>query len=278
MARAYAARAGARPRRAAKPRARKASAKRVTPHGRWRRRAVALVLLTMTLAAGYLFWLRDSSLVAVNRLEITGVSGPDSNRVRGALAQVARNMTTLHVKQGELAAAVRPFPIVKSVSAETHFPSGLTIRVEQQKPVLVVQSGGALIAAAADGTLLRGVPAQSGIPRLRLPTAPRGNRLQGGALAQAVVLGAAPAPLRRYAIASSIVAETIQVRLRNGPELRFGDASRAAAKWAAVAKILADPRVGQVAYIDVSAPHRPAVGGIVQGISPSTPTAATYSP
>lgn len=59
----------------------------------------------MVLALGW-FWLRDSSLVKVEHVTVTGVTGPDAARIRGMLTDAAHDMTTLHVSQGDLRNAV----------------------------------------------------------------------------------------------------------------------------------------------------------------------------
>src|SRR5918998_6553153 len=86
--------------------------------------AGALVLLV---AAG--FWLRDSSLVAIEDVTITGASGPDAPKIEEALRAVARDMTTLHVREEELRQAVESFPTVGDLEVEGDFPDALRIEV-----------------------------------------------------------------------------------------------------------------------------------------------------
>ena len=50
--------------------------------------------------------------------------------------------------------------------------------------------------------------------------------------------------------------------MRDGPELIFGDATRARAKWIAATRVLADPEAEGASYIDVRLPGRPAAGGL----------------
>jgi cell division septal protein FtsQ len=60
----------------------------------------------------------------------------------------------------------------------------------------------------------------------------------------------------------------IDVELRSGVELRFGDASRAAEKWRAAATVLADPAITALDYVDLQAPQRPAVYGSGHALPP----------
>jgi cell division protein FtsQ len=52
------------------------------------------------------------------------------------------------------------------------------------------------------------------------------------------------------------------VELRRGPELVFGDPTRARAKWAAAARVLAEPSAKGAVYLDIRVPERVAAGGV----------------
>jgi cell division protein FtsQ len=81
----------------ARPRAQLARGR--APKLRVPRPRVTLAILVAVLAlAGAWLWVRDSSLVAVNRVTVTGESGPDAGQIRSALIASARNMTTLDVR------------------------------------------------------------------------------------------------------------------------------------------------------------------------------------
>lgn len=125
-----------------------------------------------------------------------------------------------------------------------------------------IGTGSGAVAVGPDGTILRGLsPPRSSLPQLSLARPPQGPRLTGTALQQVRLLGAAPAALRPYLWRSSYGESGIDVELRSGIELRFGDASRAAQKWRAAAAVLADPAITTLGYVDLHAPRRPAVGG-----------------
>ena len=80
-------------------------------------------------------------------------------------------------------------------------------------------------------------------------------------LQQARVLGAAPPALRPYLEGSLYGESGVDVELRSGIELRFGDASRVHEKWQAAAAVLANPSVTALDYVDLHVPGHPAVGG-----------------
>ena len=228
--------------------------------------AAALVLLI----AGW-FWLRDSSLVAVRTVEVTGVPGPQGARIREALVQTARSMTTLHVSDDALDTAVAPFSLVKRIEVSTSFPHTLRIHVVTNVAVGVVVAGGRQIAVTSDGTLLRDVSAPAGLPQIPTSATPGGTRLTDpNAVAAVEALGAAPAALRGHVQGVQTTPDRgLTIQLSNGPLLIFGSSDRLAAKWAAAAAVLADSQAAGASSIDVTAPERPAVAGLPGG-APAT--------
>ena len=131
------------------------------------------------------------------------------------------------------------------------------------QPTARIGTGSDAVGVGPDGAILDWLPPPEAepLPQLPLSTPPRRGRLTGTMLQQARVLGAAPAPLRPYTYGSSYGESGVNVELRSGVELRFGDASRAAEKWRAAAAVLADPSIAGLDYVDLHAPRRPAVGG-----------------
>lgn len=229
--------------------------------------AAALVLLL----AGW-FWLRDSSLVAVRTVEVSGVPGPQGAPIRSALEQAARSMTTLHVRQGALNSAVAPFALVKRVEVSTGFPHTMRIHVVTNVAVGALVVDGRSIPVTSDGTLLRDVAAAPGLPQIPVRIAPAGSRVtESDAAAAVAVLAAAPEALRtRVQQIQTTSDHGLTIQLSHGPVLWFGTAERLDAKWAAAAAVLADPQAAGASTIDVSSPERPGVGGLPNG-APATP-------
>lgn len=136
-----------------------------------------------------------------------------------------------------------------------------TVRVP--RATATIGSGSGAVAVGPRGELLGWLPLSEDLqlPTLPLSEAPQNGRLSGPVLEQARVLGAAPAALRPYVESSYYGESGVDVKLRSGVELRFGDATQARAKWKAAAAVLADPAVTTLDYVDLHAPGRPAVGG-----------------
>jgi cell division protein FtsQ len=256
-----------------------------------RRLGIALAVLAL-LGGGWL-WLRNSPLVSVERVRITGVQGVDAGPIDAALQGAARQMSTLNVNVGALRAAVAPFHVVRGLSVAASFPHGLRIHVVEQLPVAALSAGGVRTAVAADGVVLG--PALLASLHAPLPAialagtpAPPGGRVENATVrAELSVLGAAPQVLLGWVGRVYMGSEGLTVAMRGGVSLYFGDAARPHAKWLAAARVLADPSSAGATYVDVRAPERPAAGTTAAGgleggvstgqVSASDPTSAALA-
>jgi cell division protein FtsQ len=222
------------------------------------------VILGVAFAAGYLLWLRDSSLVAVTNVDVVGVSSGDPAQIRADLTRVAEEQTTLHADPAAIEEAASVYPTIESVAVDPNFPHGMRIEVTERPPAMLVEAGGQKVPAAADGTLLTGVQVAEDerLPVLEVGKIPAGGKLQDDTLQQALILGATPEPLRP--LVEKVGRDEdygVVVTLRGDIPVRFGSGSRAAEKWAAAAAVLADPKLDSLTYLDVRVPERPAAGG-----------------
>ena len=228
----------------------------------WRRRAIVLGLIALVLLAGYRFWLRDSSLVAVEEVQVRGAT-VNSEQISAALEEVALEMTTLNVDDEELVRAVSGFPTVAAIAADATIPDKLTITITERLPVATVSEGGETVAVSADGYLLPGVEVQGeGLPQIEGAEVSAG-RLQGEAAAQAAIVGTAPDELRERvdAVTWDETRGGVVIELEGAPEARFGDGAEGDRKWEALAAVLLDPASAGAAYVDVSVPERAVSGG-----------------
>jgi cell division protein FtsQ len=234
----------------------------------WRRLLVAAVLAPAIAYGGWLA-LRDSSLVAVRHVSITGVSGANAPAVRGALRNAAREMTTLHLSITQLRAAVAGYSVVADLDVRTDFPHRVAIRVLERLPVAVVVAGNERVPASADGVLLRSGTSPKELPEVRMKGA-LGPRVSDRRTLRALaLLGPAPDAVRARVRSVYATRRGLAASLVNGPMLVFGSAERAEAKWVAATRVLADPGAAGATYVDVRIPERPAVGGLPASQSPS---------
>ena len=183
---------------------------------------------TAVLAAGYQFWLRDSSLVAVEQVEVTG---PDDARTPGRCGRPstsagAHDDHPPRRPRGARAARWRAIPVVRALEVEPDFPHGLRVHVIEYEPAAIAVGDSGRVPVAGDGTILRGLKVE-GQPadrrrrraaRRRLPAGPHrpGRRGRGRRGAPTVLRVAHSRTCRRDP------ARATSPQLREGPELIFG--------------------------------------------------------
>jgi cell division protein FtsQ len=226
-------------------------------------RRLAFAALAIALLGGGWLWFRDSGLVAVTHVTVTGVSSSEGAEVRQALTSSAEGMTTLHVDTNGLRQSVKGFASVAGLRTTTHFPHRLTIEVTEREPVAEVDIAGDTVPVGAGGRLMRGVRPDRALPLLHATRlAPGGRLTDPQALAAVATLAAAPAPLRARVTRVWTGPKGLTLDVSSGPELFFGAASRLEAKWMATARVLAEPSAAGAVYLDVRVPDRVAAGGL----------------
>jgi cell division protein FtsQ len=177
-------------------------------------------------------------------------------------------MTTLHVSEDALRRAVRGFPSVAGLEVDADPPRKLTIVVRERRPVAVLAAGTQRVPATGDGRLLRGLRTGP-LPTVSVRAVPPGDRVTDRrALDALAIAAAAPAALRPRLTEIARGTRGLELELRDGPALVFGSQGRARAKWAAAARVLAEPDVAGATYLDLRLPERVAAGGLAPIATP----------
>ena len=229
---------------------------------RWRYGFALVVLLA--LGAGGWVWLRESSLVEVREVEITGVSASEGDKVKEALASAAREMTTLNVREDVLRHAIGRYSSVADLRVTADFPHRLAIEVIEREPVAALAGNGSRrVPVTGSGMLLRGVTAGRDLPSIVLEQPPAGPRVTDRRLLRALaVAGAAPDELRRRSEQLEFRNNGVVVVMDDGPDLIFGTDAEVRAKWVAAARVLAETSAAGATYLDLRIPGRVAAGGL----------------
>jgi cell division protein FtsQ len=241
-------------------------------HRRLRLTLIGGVIGALLLGGGWL-WLRDSPLVSVEHVHVSGVHGVGAREIRLALDDAAKRMSTLDANVGALRARLASFAQVRSLSVSTSFPHTMRITVSEQLPVAVLLSNGTRTALAANGVVLGRAFLAKSLPVIESSKLALTRVHDSQTLQYLKVLGAAPAPLAKYITRAYTSGKGLTLALQNGMLVYFGDASRPHAKWLSLARVLADPTSTGAAYIDVRMPERPAAG--IAGAATSTSTQAS---
>ena len=232
------------------------------------RALLLVVVLAAALAGGWLA-VRDAAPFTVDRVEVTGATGPDAPAVRAAVTEAARTMTTLHVDGDALEDAVARHPTVRALEVDRDLPHGLTVRVVEHPTVAAVAVGGRRTPVTASGRVLDGARAAADLPVI-------GTGRHQTTFVR--LLAAAPGALRRRGRRAYLGPNGLTLAMREGPSLYFGRSDRLSTKWAAAASVLAHPGSAGARYVDVSVPERAAAGGVAPSTSPSALTLPSDPP
>lgn len=238
--------------------------------------ALLCALIALPLLGGSWMWFRKSSFVAVEKVRISGVSGPQAHAIEAALRSAAHGMSTLDLDAGALREAVAQFAAVRGLHFGTHFPHTLVISVTERPAVAALVVSGARTAVAADGLVLGAAVLTAGLPSVSAHWQPQPGQSvhEGGVLAELTVLGAAPKALAARVSSVYSGKHGLTVAMRNGMLVYFGDAELVHAKWLALQRVLLDEGSAGAAYIDVRMPARPAAGGFPEGVPPAVSSGA----
>jgi cell division protein FtsQ len=208
--------------------------------------------------------------VAVKRVNVIGVHGPQAAAIESALRSAGHGMSTLQVNIAALRDAVAHFAVVREVRASPHFPHTLDVRVVEQLPVAALLVAGARTAVASDGIVLGPALLSAGLPTVGAHFKPGAGESVGEADVRAAlsVLGAAPRALSAQVVKAYEGKQGLTLAMRNGLLVWFGDATRPHAKWRALETVLGDESAVGASYVDVRLPERPAAGGYAEGVPP----------
>ncbi len=244
------------------PRARPVALLRLLPSGR----SLLVGFGLLALAAGGYLGARDTSLFAVQRVEVSGSRPLVVRRADEALAPL-EGKSLLSVDSAAIARRLEALPDVKLVSYDRAFPHTARIVIWSERPVAVLRRGSGAWLVSERGRILRrlGDHPASRLPRIWVAASsvPAEGALLSDeeALRPALVLGQALSLDRtlfgEFGQAREVDGDLVLV-LRSGTEVRLGEASDLALQLAVARRILM--LVGPDAqYVDVSVPDRPVV-------------------
>jgi cell division protein FtsQ len=230
---------------------------RLVPSGR----ATAITLAVVAAAVGAYLIARQTSLFAVETIDVRGASPDVAGQVRAALADY-RGSSLVTLDGAGVERRIAALPVVAAARYDRDFPHTLRIFVKPERPVAVVRRGPDSWLVSARGRVISSLRLgeKSPLPRIWIPgkvSVSAGGTL-GGDPARAV---AAAAPLAhsllngRVAVVRS-TPHQILLRLRSGLELRLGDEQNLPLKLAIGARIAASAHHLR-GYVDLTVPDRP---------------------
>ena len=243
------------------PRVRKASATlgRFAPSGR----SLLVGLGLFALAIGSYAIARETSVFAIDRVDVAGVPNDLQAQVQHAVAPL-RGSSLLAVDGAGLERRVESLPTVLAAHYDRAFPHTLRIHVVPETPVAVLHRGTETWLVSARGRVMGRIQAgtNGALARIwvkRRSTVAVGDILAvaaGGETAKALAL-ATHFPAR--IATASLAHEELVFRLRSSLELRLGAPTDVRLKLAIARRALHTLPPGAT-YVDVSLPGRPVAG------------------
>ena len=227
------------------------------------RRSIAIGCGILALALGAYAIARETSLFAINRIDVSGGSSRLTAQVRQALAPLA-GTSLVGLDGGDVLRRVDALSTVARASFDRAFPHTLRITVVPERPAAVLRRGPDSWLVSVRGRVIERLPAHADATLPRIWVAGRTPVLTGerldvqGAGATARAVGLAGAFGSRIASASYADGSLV-FHLRSGVEVILGDRAQIRLKVAVAEHALAVLPSGST-FLDVSVPGR-AVSG-----------------
>jgi len=229
-------------------------------------RSLLVAFAAVAAVVGIYFAARETSMFAVQRIEVTGARPSVVQRVDAALAPLDGS-SLLGLSAADIDQRLSPLRDVSLVSYDRAFPHTAKIVVSAERPVAVLRRGSQAWIVTERGRVLESVgdPKESDLPRIWLgdeavpspgelltaEDALRPARLLGGVLsADRTLFGHVREA--RYADGG------LSLVLGSGTEVRLGDAEDLALQLAVAERVLQATGPG-MQYVDVSVPERAVV-------------------
>jgi cell division protein FtsQ len=238
------------------------------------RRSLAVGFGVLAVALGGYFIARETSLFAIDRIEVHGGSARVAAEVRRALASVA-GRPLVGLDGSTVLQKVDALPTVVSATYDRAFPHTLSITVVPERPAAVLRRGPDSWLVSARGRVMQSLPATA-LPRLprvwisNRTTVRVGDELGvAGATPAAHAVGLAGGFAARVASAS-YANGTLVFHLHSGLDVLLGTAGDIKLKVAVAERVLPMLPAGST-FLDVSSPGRPVSGyGSPPSFSPKT--------
>lgn len=227
------------------------------------RRSLVAGFALLALALGGYLVARETSLFAIDRIEVEGASPAVSRQVRQALGSVV-GRPLVGLDGSAVLRTVDALPTVVRARYDRNFPHTLRITVVPERPAAVLRRGPRSWLVSARGRVMEALPARAlpKLPRIwlstRTPVRTGEELAAAGTAVAARALGLAGSLAPRVASAS-YAGGVLEFHLRSGLDLLLGDGGDIRLKVAVAEGVLPVLPAGST-FLDVSSPGRPVSG------------------
>jgi cell division protein FtsQ len=235
----------------ARPKARgKAKAKKAPDPNRFKRWAFIAVVGLTVVGLGAVVWLVGfSSVLAVQRVDVSGVKLLGADEVISASGVTVGSPQVL-ISSAQVADRIAGLSPVEKVQVSRDWPNAITITVVERTATALLPYGTGYLIADANGVVFDGGPkSKSGL--LRVETDPLNPRLVRDCQTVAAALSAKTAKRLKYVSAKSV--DSITLQLDKSQTVNWGTAEQSELK----AEVLDALLEQEGRHFDVSSPANP---------------------
>ena len=222
--------------------------------------AWALAAVGLVLVAAAAIWVTQSPIFRLRTMTVQGNRHLSEEQI-ARLARINDETNVFWLSTGSLEALLESNPWISSASVGRSLPTSLNITVTERRPIALLYSTRGLL-VASDGTILDTPESNVPLPviQARISSVSIGSRLPSSPAL--TVVGALPNGLRSK-VHDVVTADDglVELHLRNGARVLYGDGSQPALKARAVLAVMgwASRNGVRVAMIDVRSPAAPAI-------------------
>lgn len=224
---------------------------------------VTTLVLAVALLIGGFFWVSQSTLLAVEQIDISGNHSLSEEELMTVLEPRLKGRSLLQLSYNDTVEALKELPVVKDVEISRDFPHTLRVEIFEYRPVACYAGAGGDYFLSDDGRVLTMTPdSDTKLPVLRTQeacAAEVGGRIE----CQDVMTGidfliSVPVNLHQEFTNVSVLDGIIDASTLSGLEVHFGTMEEYAYKFEVLRQLIARSiAAGEQVIIDVSVPDRP---------------------
>ena len=227
-------------------------------HQRRRRRRLLTLLVSLLVLIALVLLVFFSPLFATRTIDVQGATLTDPQKVEEALSGF-QGVPMTRISKQDVKDSVGDVPQVKSVDVAFQPPHTISVQLHERVGVAAVEDGSSVVLVDSEGKPLSSVPAER---RPDVPLVAGGTKVLSTPQFQAIseVLATLPADvLARLESASAPSGSTVELSMKDGPTVVWGDARDSDVKAQVVATLMNSEAASRSAVVDVSAPLHPVV-------------------
>ncbi len=229
-------------------------------HWPWRL-SVLLLLLAVCVAA--FFWLSQSSLLAVEHIEVDGNSAAPTDQILSRAAPLLDGRSLLSLSFDGVDKVLKQNPFIAGVEIDRDFPHTIHLHIRERQPVAWLKSPNGYLLLSSDGYFLAAAPAPGqDLPLLTVKDACNGAAGDRASCADVSTginfLADIPENFDQEFTNVSVNSGDIDTRTKTNVNVHFGSLDSYSLKFEVLKQLIARAAAaGQAVSVDVSVPQRP---------------------